>query len=119
MHRGRHRAAGDLGVAVRDRDRALLVQAQQHLRLLVAEEIDDAVVQPAIARAGIERNVGNIERAQRLGDDVAAEAGRVGAGWRGTFDGQWRFCSWPGPRHEPGRIWNIDMLLDSALVAGH
>ena len=79
VHRGGHRLAGDLGVAVRDRDRGLLVQAEQHLRLLVAEEVDDAVVQPAVARAGIERDVGNVERAQRLGDDVAAEGRRVGA----------------------------------------
>ena len=78
MHRGGHRLAGDLGVAVRDRDRRLFVQAEQHLRLLVAEEVDDAVVQAAVARAGIERDIGNIERAQRFGDDVAAERRRVG-----------------------------------------
>ena len=79
VHRRRHRLAGDLGVAVRDRDRRLFVQAQQHLRLLVAEEVDDRVVQAAIGGAGIERDVGDIERTQRLGDDVAAESRRVGA----------------------------------------
>ncbi len=64
---------------MRDRDRRLLMQAEQHLRLLVAEEVDDRIVQPAIARARIERDIGNIERAQRLSDDVAAECRRVGA----------------------------------------
>ena len=87
MHRRRHRLAGDLGVAVRDRDRAFLVQAEQHLRLLVAEIIDDAVVQAAIAGAGIERDIGNVERAQRVGDDVAAECRRVDAGGLRTVDG--------------------------------
>ena len=79
MHGRGHRLAGDLGVAVRDGDRALLVQAQQHLRRLVAEVVHDRVVQPAIARTGIERDVGNFERAQRVGDHVAAETRRVGA----------------------------------------
>ena len=87
MHRRRHRLAGHLGVAVRDCDRALLVQAEQHLRRGIAEVIDEAVVQAAIARAGIERDVGNVERAQRVGDDVRAERRRVCAGWRGTLDG--------------------------------
>ena len=79
MHRRRHRAARDLGVAVRDRDRGLLVQAEQHLRRRVAEIIDQAVVQAAIARAGIERDVGDVEVAQGLGHHVAAEARRVAA----------------------------------------
>ena len=39
-------------------------------------------MQAAVARAGIERDVGNVERAQRLGDDVAAEAGGIDAGRR-------------------------------------
>ena len=80
MDRGGHRLAGDLGVTVGDGDRALLVQAEQHLRRLVAEEVHDRVVQAAVAGAGIERDVGNLERAQGVGDHVAAEARRVGAG---------------------------------------
>ncbi len=40
-----------LAVALRDRDRVLVVQAQDHLRRAVAEIVDDAVVQPAVARA--------------------------------------------------------------------
>ena len=82
MRRRRHRAAGHLRVAVRDRDGVLLVEAEQHLRPLVAEVVDEAVVQPAEARARIERDVGDVERAQRLGDRVAAEqrAGRARVG---------------------------------------
>ena len=57
---------------MRDRHRGFLVQAEQHLRPLVAEVIDDAVVQPAVARAGIEREIGNVERAQHRRDAVAA-----------------------------------------------
>ena len=82
MHGGGHRLAGDFGVAVRDGDRALLVQAEQHLRPRIAEVIDQAVVQAAVAGAGVERDVGNVERAQRLGGDVAAEAGGIDAGRR-------------------------------------
>ena len=80
MHGRGHGLAGHLGIAVSDRDRALLVQAEQHLRRLIAQEVDDRIVQPAVARAGIERDVGNLQRAQRVGDHVAAEARRVGAG---------------------------------------
>ena len=79
MHRRGHRLAGDLGVAVRDRDRAFLVQAKQHLRPLVAEIVHEAVVQAAIARARIERDIGDAGRAQRVRRHVAAEAGRIDA----------------------------------------
>ncbi len=71
---------------MRDRDRTLLVEAEQHLRRIVAEIIDEAVMQPAVARAGIERDVGDVERPQRIGDDVAAERRRIGAGGQGAFD---------------------------------
>ena len=53
QHAG-HRLARRLGIAVRDRHRVVLVQAQQNARPLVAEVIDDAVVQAAIAGAGVE-----------------------------------------------------------------
>jgi hypothetical protein len=59
MQHHAHHAARGLGVAVRDRDRRLLVQAEQHLRLRVAEVVDDAVVQAAVARAGVQREVGD------------------------------------------------------------
>ena len=87
MHRRRHRLAGDLGIAVRDGDRAFLVQAEQHLRPLVAEIIHQAVVQAAIAGARIERDIGDVERAQRVGHHVAAEAGGVDAGRHGAVEG--------------------------------
>ncbi len=71
QHAG-HRLARRLGVAMRDRDRVVLVQAQQHAGPLVAEMIDQAVVQPAIARARIEAHIWNAEPAQHLRRDVAA-----------------------------------------------
>ena len=73
VDRGGHRLAGDLGVTVRDGDGALLVQAEQHLRRRIAEVVDEAVVQAAIARARRQRDVGDVEHAQRVGDDIAAE----------------------------------------------
>ncbi len=79
MHRRRHRLAGHFRIAVRDGDRGLLVQAQQHLRAGIADMVDQAVMQTAIARAWIERDIWNIEIAQRLGDHVAAETRHVGA----------------------------------------
>ena len=78
--------AGHLGIAVRDGDRVLLVQAEQHLRLLVAEIVDQAVVQAAIAGARIERDIFDAGCAQRVGRDVAAELGGVDAGRRRTVD---------------------------------
>ena len=104
VHRRRHRLAGDLGIAMRDRDRAFLVQAQQHLRLFVAEIIHQAVVQAAIARAGVERDIGNVEGADRVGDHVAAERGGIDAGGDGAVDGSrvgqgGRGLGWIGMRH--------------------
>ncbi len=66
------RLARHLGVAVADRDRMLLVQHQQHLRRTIAQVVDQAVVQAAIAGAGIERDVRDLQVAQHVGDDVAA-----------------------------------------------
>ena len=77
----------DLGIAVRDRDGGFLVQAEQHLRRLVPEIIHDRVVQAAKARAGIERDIRNVEIAQCFGGDVAAECGCVGADCGGVFKG--------------------------------
>jgi hypothetical protein len=57
---------------VRDRDRVLLVQAQQHLRVAVAEQVYEAVVQPAIGGARVERDIRKIELAQHQRDGVAA-----------------------------------------------
>jgi len=41
---GKHRLAGDLRVAVCDRNRVLFVQTHQHLRILRVEIIDEAIV---------------------------------------------------------------------------
>ena len=43
-----------------------------HLRLLIAEPVDEAVMQAAIACAGIERDIGNVERAHHVSGNVAA-----------------------------------------------
>ena len=75
VERDRERLAGDPRVAVRERDRAFLVDAEQKLRPRIAEVVDEAVVQAAEARPGRERDVWNFERAQELRDGVAAPAG--------------------------------------------
>jgi hypothetical protein len=77
MHGSRHGLTGDLGIAVGDRHRAFLMQAKQHLRAFIAEIVDEAVVQAAIARARIEGDVGDICCAQCVGDHVAAETGGI------------------------------------------
>jgi hypothetical protein len=85
MHDGDHRLARDLGVAMRDLHRDLLVLAQQHRRL-VAAVIDQRVVQPAIARARIERDIGESELLDEIDDDVGLPAlGGVGAFLGGRF----------------------------------
>ena len=86
MHRGGHGLAGNFCITVGDGDGGFLMQAEQHLRRGIAEIIDDAVVQAAIARARGERDIGNIQRTQRIGDHVAAETGRIGAGRRRALE---------------------------------
>ena len=78
MDCGGHHLVGDFGIALRDMDRMFFMQAEQHFRAFVTQIIDDGIMQAAIARAGIERDIGQIERAQRLGDDVAAKVGLGG-----------------------------------------
>src|SRR5262249_13359372 len=56
-----------------------LVQTEQHLWRFVAEEVHDGIVKPPITRAGIERDIGNFKRAQRVGDHIASEGRRVRA----------------------------------------
>ena len=72
MQRDAQRLAGDLGVAMGYRDRLRLVQRQEQLRGGIAEKIDDAVVQTAKARAGIDREIGDVQAAQQRRDQIAA-----------------------------------------------
>src|SRR5271167_1644697 len=78
-----HWPARDLGPAVGQGYRTLLVQAQQHARTPVAEIIDEAVMQAAIARSRVERDIGYVEFADRRGDRVAAPnlVGRRAGQW--------------------------------------
>ncbi len=71
-----HRLAGRLGVAVRDLHRDFLVVAEHHRRFVVAV-VDQRVVQAAEARAGIERDVGEVVPLDHVDDDVGLPAGVV------------------------------------------
>ncbi len=75
VQRDRERPPGDAGIAVRERNRALLVHAKQKLGPRVAEMVDQAVVQPAEAGTRRERDVRNLQRAQKLRDRIAAPGG--------------------------------------------
>jgi hypothetical protein len=66
-----HHPSARLGVAVRHRDGGAFVQAQDHLGALIADVVHQAVVQPAKARPGHERDPGHIERLQHARDRVA------------------------------------------------
>ena len=72
MENDSQRPLCDLGITVRKRHRMLFMQAKQHLRLLIAEVVDDAVMQAAEAGARVERNEGKVQRPQHVGDDIAA-----------------------------------------------
>ena len=63
VQRHGHRLLGDFAVAVGDRNRMLFVQADDHLRIAVAEVVDDAVVKAAIAGAGHQRDVFQVQAA--------------------------------------------------------
>jgi len=61
---------------VRDRDRVLLVQADEHPRIAVSGVVHQAVVQPAVARAGDQREVAQVQAAEEFGQRVAAPLDR-------------------------------------------
>ncbi len=69
-----HRLVGDPGVAVGDGDGMFLVQANQHLRVVVAEIVDDGIVEAAIAGAGHQGHVLEVTLARHLGDGVGDPA---------------------------------------------
>src|SRR5262245_6191238 len=48
------------------------MQADDHLRIAIAEIVDDAVVKTSIARAGNERDIFQVEPAGHFRNDVAA-----------------------------------------------
>ena len=72
MHRGRHGLLCDLAVPVGDRDCVFFMQADNHLRIAVAEIINDAVVESAIARAGHQGDILEVEPSGHFGNDIAA-----------------------------------------------
>ena len=69
VHDGDHRFAARLGVAVSDLHGDLFVITQQHRRLVLAV-VDQRVVQSAIARARIERDVWEAVLLDQIDDDV-------------------------------------------------
>ena len=86
VQKDRHCPIRRLGIAMRDCQRMILVQAQQQLRVAVAEVVDQAVVKSAKAGTRIERDVFDSQSAQHLGRDVAAPChGRIAAR-RGSID---------------------------------
>ena len=76
VQRGGHRAPGHLGVAVGDRHRVLLVQADEQPRVAVAVVVHQAVVQAPVARAGDEGEIAQVQAAEELGHRVAAPLDR-------------------------------------------
>ena len=72
VERDSHRPLGHLRVAVGDRDGVLLVQRDHHLRLLVAEIVDEAVVEAPIARARVEAQVRQLEPVEHLRQRIRA-----------------------------------------------
>ena len=68
----RHRLIGRLRIAVRNANRMVFMQAQQHAGIAVAQMVDDGIVEAAIARAGVEAYVFEAEAAQHLRENVRA-----------------------------------------------
>ena len=82
----RHCPIRRFGIAMRNCQRVILMQAQQQLRVAVTEIVDQAVVKATKAGAGIERDVFDSEAAQHLGRDIAAPRHGCIASWRGPID---------------------------------
>ena len=72
VQRHGHWLLSDFAVPVGNRNGMLLVQANDHLRIAVAEIVHDAVVKSAIAGAGNQRNIFQVQPARDFSDDVAA-----------------------------------------------
>jgi hypothetical protein len=66
-------AAGGLGVAVRHRHSDLLVRREHHLRLVVTSVVDKRVMQAAVARAGQQEDVIDVEPAEQFDHGVGPE----------------------------------------------
>ena len=91
QHRRQH-LPGDLGVAMSNRHRMLFMQHDEHLRLLIAQVVDQAVMQAAKTGTGVEQHIGDGQLAQQVGDDIAAPNRAAGLGglghvtaWAGGF----------------------------------
>jgi hypothetical protein len=56
---------------VRERHGSFFVQTHEHLGILVAEVVDDTIVETAIARPRYERRMLDLKAAQEFGDRVA------------------------------------------------
>ena len=59
-----------LGIAMGNADGVILMQAEQHAGVAIAEMIDDGIMQPAIGGARIERHIFHAGQAQHLRGDV-------------------------------------------------
>jgi hypothetical protein len=72
VHDGGHRRALGLGVAVGQGDGDLLVGGEDQLGGTVAAVVDQRIVQAAIGRAGIERDVLDADGAQEVDHEIGA-----------------------------------------------
>ena len=55
-------------------DRVILMQTDDHLGIFIAQIVHDGIVQAAIARARVQRNIFDADPAQHLCCDVARPA---------------------------------------------
>ena len=77
MQHAGHRLAGRLGIAMGDADRMILVQAQQHAGIFIAQMVDEGIVQAAIAGTRIEAHIFEPEAPHHLRRNVAAKTDLV------------------------------------------
>ena len=92
MQRHGHGRLGDPGIAVGDGDRVFFVQADQHLGIGVAEVIDDGIVKAAIAGAGHQGDIFEVEAPDHFRHHVGTPAhariaeigGRIYRRWGGA-----------------------------------
>ena len=69
-----HRLPFDVGVAVRDADRRLLVTARQQLRRFVAAVVDERLVQRPEARSGVGGDVLEAQRLEYIHHEIGSRA---------------------------------------------
>ena len=104
MQRHGHRRLGDPRVTIGDGDGMFLMEADQHLRISIAEVIGDRIMKAAVARTGHQRDIFEVKAANHLGHHVGPPSHARVSQFFGLIDRR-RRCGGP-PAFAPWGGWS-------------